>query len=149
MLPLVEAVEHAHGEGHVHGPIRPEEIMVDRRGSLSIELYGLRRRLGGVAATAASEVIRDEIRSLAGLGYWLLSGLPAEDPRIPAGRLIPKLDRRWDAWFDEGLDPLGGFGSAGEAMAALPGVRRVFERERVGPVRTVLGRVRRALSASN
>jgi hypothetical protein len=105
--------------------------------------------LGAMGGTAASEVIRDEVRSLVGLGYWLLTGLPAEDPRIEAGRLIPRLDRRWDDWFNEGLDPLGGFATAGETLAGLPGIRRGVEgRERVGPVRTVLGRMRRALTSN-
>jgi|SoiMethySBSTD1v2_1073268.scaffolds.fasta_scaffold477970_1 serine/threonine protein kinase len=149
LIQLLEAMEHAHSEGHVHGALRAEEILVDRRGSLSVELYGLRRRLGAMGGTAASEVIRDEVRSLVGLGYWLLTGLPAEDPRIEAGRLIPRLDRRWDDWFNEGLDPLGGFATAGETLAGLPGIRRGVEgRERVGPVRTVLGRMRRALTSN-
>lgn len=147
LLQILEGIEYAHSEGHVHGILRAEEILIDRRGSLAIELYGLRRRLGAMGGTAASEVIRDEVRSVVGLGYSLLTGLPAEEPRIQAGRLIARLDRRWDEWFNEGLDPLGGFASAGEALAALPGIRRGIEvRERVGPVRTVLGRVRRALS---
>jgi len=143
---ILEAVEYAHGEGHHHGEIDPAEILVDRRGSLSIELYGLRRRLGWSMSRPAAEVARDEVRSIVEIGYWLLTGLPAEDPRIQAGRLVPRLDRRWDDWFNEGLDPLGGFGSAGEALAGLPGLRREVEgKAKASPVRTVIGHFRRAL----
>ena len=151
LMQVLEAVEHAHEVGFQHGPISPEEVLVDRRGSLAIELYGLRRLLGGVgealAAVPSTEVIRDEVRSIVEVGYWLLTGLSAEDPRIRADRLIEKLDRRWDQWFDAGLDPMAGFASAGEALAALPGNRREVE-DRGTVVRTVLGRFRRALGAT-
>lgn len=148
LIQMLEAMEYAHSEGHHHGPVNPEEILVDRRGSLAIELYGLRRRLGGMAQQPASEVARDEARSVVEIGYWLLTGLPADEPRIQAGRLIPRLDHRWDEWFNEGLDPAAGFASPSEALAAMPGMRREVEsRERVSPVRTVLGRFRRALRA--
>ena len=49
-------------------------------------------------------------------------------------------------WLDEGLDPMTGFLSAGEALASLPGMRREVE-VKAGPVRTVLSRVKRALGA--
>lgn len=143
---LLEGVEHAHAHGHHHGPIAAGEVLVDRRGSLSIELYGLRRRLGSLAARPAGEIARDEVRSIVEIGYCLLTGLPAEEPRIQAGRLIAKLDRMWDEWFEEGLDATAGFATPGEALAALPGMRREVEsRERPGPVKVVLGRFRRAL----
>jgi serine/threonine protein kinase len=146
LLQLLEAVEYAHGEGHHHGVLSADEILVDRRGSVAIELYGLRRRLSPGALRPAAEVARDEVRSIVGIGYWLLTALAAEEPRIQAGRLIPRLDPRWDEWFDEGLDAAAGFATASEALAALPCMRREIEgRERISPVRTVLGRFRRAL----
>lgn len=149
LIQLLEAVEYAHAQGHHHGPIDPAEVLVDRRGSLSIELYGLRRLLSGAASRTAAEVARDEVRSIIEIGYGLLTGLPAEEPRIQAGRLVPRLDRRWDDWFNEGLDPFGGFGSASEALAGLPGLRREVEaRVKVSPVRTVIGHFRRALRPS-
>jgi len=149
LMQLLEAAEYAHSAGHQHGPMSAGEIMVDRRGSLSIELYGLGRGLQGAAARSSTEVIRDEVRSIVEIGYWLLTGLPAEEPRIEAGRLIPKLDRRWDDWFEAGLDPLAGFLSSEEALCALPGLRREIEvRERVSPVRTVIGKFARALRPS-
>jgi serine/threonine protein kinase len=146
---LLEAVEYTHSQGHHHGPIDAGEVMVDRRGSLTVELYGLRRRLDGPASRPAAEVARDEVRSLVEIGYFLLTGLSAEDPRIQAGRLVARLDRRWDDWINDGLDPMAGFTTAAEAVAALPGSRREFEsRERVSPVQTVIGKFRRALRPS-
>jgi serine/threonine protein kinase len=149
MNQLLEAVEYAHAVGFQHGDIGPDEILVDRRGSLAIELYGLRRRLRGPAGPPASEVCKDEVRSIVQLGYQLVTGLSADEPRITASRLIPRLDKRWDAWFNEGLDPYAGFASAEEALAALPANRReVEERDRVGPVRVVIERFRAALRVS-
>ncbi len=149
LIQLLEGSDYAHQSGHQHGPVTAPEIMVDRRGSLAVELYGLARRLTTQSGRPATEVIRDEVRSIVEIGYWILTGLPAEEPRIQASRLIPKLDRRWDDWFEEGLDPLAGFLTAEDALAALPGLRREFEdKDRSSPVRTVIGRFARALRSS-
>lgn len=146
LIQLLEGVDYAHSCGLQHGPILPEEIVVDRRGSLAIEHYGIRRRLAGTGGIAM-EVIRDEVRSLVELAYTMLTGLPADEPRIPASRLVPRLDRRWDAWLEEGLDPMLGFATASDAMAALPGLRREIE-GRGGAVETVISRMRKVLRSS-
>jgi serine/threonine protein kinase len=147
LMHLLEAGEHAHAAGFRHGPMAAEEILVDRRGSVSVELYGLRRIMRGDEAGLPGEVERDEVRSIVEIGYRLLTGLSAEEPRIRADRLIQKLDHRWDEWFDAGLDPMAGFLSAGEALAWLPSLRREVE-VRTNPVRTVLGTFRRVLGVS-
>jgi serine/threonine protein kinase len=145
LVQVLAAVEYAHDSGLQHGELSADEIVVDRRGSLAIEHYGLARRLSG-SQDAASEVVRDEVRSIVELGYRLLTGRSAEEPRIVASRLVPRLDARWDDWFEEGLDPMLGFATAEEALAALPGSRRVYERS--SPVVTVISRFRRALRPS-
>jgi serine/threonine protein kinase len=141
---VLEAIEYAHAAGVHHGALSADEIMVDRRGSLSLEHYGLRRRLTAATSGTPAEVAADEVRSVVELGYQLLTGLSAEEPRISASRLLPRLDRRWSEWLEEGLDPLLGFASAGEALSMLPGARREIE-GRPSPVVSVIGRVRRAL----
>lgn len=143
MSQLLSALEYAHGQGHHHGPLGPEEVLVDRHGRVSVDLYGLGRRLVGLAAGNA-EVVRDEVRSVVEMGYRLITGLSSDEPRIPACRLIRRLDPHWDAWFDAGLDALsGGFASAAEAAAALPSVLRDAQpRTPAVSVRTVLGRMR-------
>lgn len=146
LIQLLEAAEYAHAQGFQHGPIAMDEVQVDRRGSLSVELYGLRRLLGGAGTVPPSEICRDEVRSIVGIGYTLLTGLSAEEPRIRADRLVPKLDRRWDAWFEVGLDATAGFLSAGEALSALPCMQREIE-IKPGPVRSMLGTFRRVLGA--
>jgi hypothetical protein len=99
-----------------------DEILVDRRGSLLVELYGVARAMDTLARPSL-ETLRDEVRSVVEIGYQLVTGLRAEHPLIPAGRLVRKLDAGWDQWLARGLDPSGGFDSADGALAALPGAR--------------------------
>ena len=106
-----------------HGVLTLGQVLVDRHGSLAIELYGLARALRSHEPSAAAltpEIIRDEIRSIVEIGYQLVTGLRAEAPWIPAGRLVRQLDPRWDKWFEHGLDPARGFDSAEEALRELP-----------------------------
>lgn len=146
LMQLLEATEYAHGLGHVHGPLLPEEVLVDPRGSVLIELYGLRRRVMTVMERSVDEAKRDEVRSIVAIGYELLTGVSPDEPLISASRLVPRLGRRWDEWFEMGLNPLSGFGSAGEASAMLPALRRELDvGVRLGPVQSMLSRMRRAL----
>ncbi len=131
---LLDALRHAHtggagGDGaggtsivH-HGPVSWEHVLVDRHGSLIIELYGLARLLDERAGegSAGMDMVREEVRSVVEIGYRVMTGLRPEEPLIPASRLVKGLDAAWDAYFSAGLDVLRGFGSAAEAIAALPG----------------------------
>ncbi|MBY0313873.1 MAG: hypothetical protein K2W85_17555 [Phycisphaerales bacterium] len=149
---LLEASMHAHqfwtnGTGEENGPrtvshhgaIGLDEVIVDRRGSLSVELYGLAAALG-MSGRASLEVLRDEVRSIAEIAYQLITGLRAEEPLIPAERLVPKLSASWTNWLHRGLDPSGGFDTAAQALAALPS----FQQESSGRerVRGMLARLR-------
>jgi hypothetical protein len=129
IVQVLEAMAFAHGGGGadgrgrvVHGPITMDEILVDRHGCLLIEFYGLGRAVSGQGAANGSEAeaIRDEVRSVVELGYQLVTGLRAEAPMIPAGRLVKKLNPHMDRWLATGLDPSGGFDSAAQALAHLP-----------------------------
>jgi hypothetical protein len=137
---LLQAVDYAHAAERVHGALSMDEVLVDRHGSLWIEMYGVGRRLRH-DATPTAESRRDEVRSLVEMGYRLLTGIAADEPRIPAERLVKRLDRQWDEWFDEGLDPLRGFDSAAEALIRLPGFAGVTDgAPPTVSVRRVLGR---------
>jgi hypothetical protein len=116
---ILDGCAAAHNAKLHHGPIRMDEVLVDRHGSLTIELYGMGRLLRGFSA-GNEELVRDEVRSVVEMGYQMITALRAEEPMIPAGRLVKKLDPRWDEWFEFGLDPTAGFSTALEAMAALP-----------------------------
>ncbi len=118
----LEAVQSAHEIGLCHGPLSPDQILIDRRGSATIELYGLDRRLHSDACQPGVDSVRqDEITSLVRLGYVLLTGLNPASLHISSTRLVKRLDRKWDAFFAAGLNPQAGFASAADALAALPG----------------------------
>jgi serine/threonine protein kinase len=119
---LLAASESAHGKGLSHGPVLPSEVLVNRHGSLAIELYGLARRLAGGAWPAqAASPVRAEVRSIAEIAYTMLTGtLEAPEPYIPASRLVKRLSPRWDAWLGYALDKSRGFESAAEAKRYLP-----------------------------
>lgn len=146
LLHTLDAMRFAHDLGVCHGPLTAADLRVDRHGSITLDMYGLRRRLEGFLEPNP-EVVLDEIRSAAMIGYWVLTGLEAEEPRIRASRLIRRLDRAWDEWFDVALDPASGFSTASDALAALPSVgsRPVVE-IKPGAARSVLERLRTAWS---
>lgn len=120
---LLGAVSAGAQSGLRHGPIDPREVLIDRRGCLHIELFGLSRLIRGLRPAGDAELERDEVRSIVEIAYQLLTGLPAEPPIIPAERLITGMTRGWADWLARGLDPVDGFDSAAQAIAALPGVR--------------------------
>lgn len=137
---LFEASRYAHSVGQVHGPMRWDEVLVDRHGSCSVEFYGMSRRLG-VTTGPTAELRRDEIRSIVEMGYRMVTGLDADEPRIAPTRLSKRLDSSWDGYFDAGLDAAGGFESADEALDALPSSGRERERQQSpSTVRVVLGK---------
>lgn len=119
----LDAVHAAHHAGLIHGPLSSDDILIDRRGSATVELYGLSLRLrpdSVPTADHAADLRRQELRSVVAMGYRLLTGLSPASPHGSACRLIKRLDRRWDQFFAEGLAP-DSFPSAAAAMAALPG----------------------------
>ncbi len=138
VLQVLEGVAHAHGEGVCNGPISIDQVLVDRHGCILIEMYGVGRILQGLDR-GNSELVRDEVRSVVEIAYRLVTGLPADEPRIPAGRLARRLPRAFEEWLEEGLDATGGFQSATEAIGRLPHRRPEPEPSRV---RTVLGRLK-------
>lgn len=141
---LLDAAATAHERGIAHGRVVADEILVDPRGSLRIELYGLRRHLEDGAPSRYES--RDEVRSIARIGYTLLTGVDATDTVIPPSRLVKRLSPDWDLWFEEALGAAG-FDSAREALGSLPSATPLVpEVPRSAAVRTVLRRFRLPLT---
>lgn len=131
----------------VHGPLSMDEILVDRHGRIVIELYGVGRLLRadqGWSTVRSPELVRDELRSIAEIGYQLITGLRAEAPMIPPSRIVKRLDARWDRWLARGLDAARGFETAAEALMLLPSRMPVMDDSEPEPVgvRAVFGRFR-------
>ncbi len=112
---LLLALDDSHRHRVAHGPIALDEVLVDRRGGLLIELIGVDAARLGICTPD----IRSEVRSVARVAHELLSGLPVGEVerafRRPAG-----VSRPWMRWLRRGLDPDSGFASASAALAALP-----------------------------
>jgi serine/threonine protein kinase len=117
---VLETCAAAHAAGVVHGPMAPDDVLVDRHGSVRVELYGLARLLHGVERSTEL-LVADEVRSVVGLAYTLLTGLSPEEPRVRASRLVPRVPRALDEWIQTGLDPFRSFASPSAALAAMRG----------------------------
>lgn len=127
---LLEAVSAARGAGLTGGPIEPERVQVDRRGSVRIELYGLpgADRINRGFCTAA-----DEVRAIAAMAAWLLTGLRQDVAPSGIARIAGRGAKAWEPWLEAALDPMEGFESPEEALAALPN-RAAPDRVGVPPV---------------
>ncbi|MEM1330175.1 MAG: hypothetical protein AAGG07_06415 [Planctomycetota bacterium] len=142
---LLQAFSAGQEAGINHGPLNEADVLVDPRGSQRVQLFGVRRRLEGLM-DGAEELGRDEVRSVAALGYRVMTGLEADEPLIGASRLVKRLDRAWDGWFDAMLDPTLCPDRAADAAAMLPG-GELQPPTTEGPparVRTVVKRLRNA-----
>lgn len=118
---LLDASRYAHNSQVINGTLSPSDILVDRYGCLQIQFYGFDTLCERQAdAVNAAHLIADEIRSIVDLGYTLMTGLSTGGERIAPSRVVKKLDRAWDLWFDIGLDPLDGFESMEHALNAMP-----------------------------
>jgi len=141
---LLTASRHAHEQRLAHGPIDPSSVLIDKRGALAIELYGVRRLLSAEDTAPIDAIIAAELRSIARIAYTSITGtLDVPEPYIDASRLDHRVTPEWDCWLDYALDPSRGFEAAAEALDHLPpsgfplptaATRSSFERTRpAGP----------------
>jgi serine/threonine protein kinase len=119
---LLEACDFAHQNNLINGPIHTSDVLVDRFGCLQVQLYsyGSIQDPHQTQSFTRGSLIADEIRSVIELGYTMLTGLSSQAELINPTRVIKKLDRNWDTWFEIGLDPIDGFESFQHALNALP-----------------------------
>ena len=119
---LLSATAYAHAQSLYNGALDPQDILVDRYGSLQVQLYGFEVHTRDLDQSHAKRttLIADEIRSIIDLGYTMMTGLSSRTERIAPSRVIKKIDRAWDAWFEIGLDPIDGFESVQHAINSLP-----------------------------
>ena len=117
---LLLASDAAHVRGITHGPIAAEEVLVDRRGSLAVELYGLRRRISG-APPRDPHAVSSEVRSIAALTYRMITGFAVPDHFVRASRVIRGVGEPFDQWIADAINGPG-FEAPEFALKALPGV---------------------------
>lgn len=117
---MLDAMRYIHSLGSAHGPVDPAGVQVDRSGRLVLELRGE----WAVDHPCGSE--RDDVRAVVALAFRMMTGVTPERAGRTLAELAPDTAEGWtpaggwEAWFRDGLDPLGGFASAGEALATLP-----------------------------
>ncbi|MGV6814328.1 MAG: hypothetical protein ACWA5W_04860 [Phycisphaerales bacterium] len=119
---LIGAIKYAHDRDIIQGSIDPNDILIDRYGCLQIQLYGFKPAgdTHTISPTQRSLQITDEIRSIVQVGYFMMTGMRSAANRIPPSRIVKKLDKAWDLWFEIGLDPVDGFECVEHALNALP-----------------------------
>jgi serine/threonine protein kinase len=119
---LLDAISYAHKHEVINGAISPSDVLVDRYGCLQIQFYGFESLVSNTDQQVLPRSIKvvDETRSVVDLGYTAMTGLSSRGDRIAPSRVIKKIDRNWDLWFDIGLDPIDGFESLSHAINALP-----------------------------
>ena len=143
IVQVLEAIGHATGEGCRHGPLSMDEVLVDRRGRIQLEFYGLRRALH-LADMSQDASEPAEVLAVLRLAYQLVTGLIPDEPLISAGRVVPGLEEGLGDWFQTGLHGPG-FRSAAHALSALRdrsplSVARLSVGRSVGLMRSLLGR---------
>ncbi len=115
---LLGVSESAHLKGLVHGRFATDEIVVDRSGSIGVELYGLRAGFGIDHGDGGATSTGGEVRSVVEIAYELATGVPAAlAGKRPYG-LAGREGKRLAAWLDGGLRA-GGYDDAATALAAL------------------------------
>jgi len=129
MIEAIRAVEHlldasayAHRNSIVNGTISASDILIDRYGCLQAQFYGYETLTcnNENSSLTTRDRVCDEVRSIVDLGYTMMTGLSTKGERIAPSRVVKKLDRNWDTWFEIGLDPIDGFDSIEHAINALP-----------------------------
>jgi hypothetical protein len=108
----------AHSEGLVHGRYTTDEVLVDRGGSLGVELYGLSAGFAHEYLESARASEADEVRSVVDMVFELATGVPS----VLAGNrpfgLAGREGKRLGAWLEGGLSR-SGYADAKAAMGAL------------------------------
>ena len=107
---LLSALQGAREAGIAHGPVRMDEVLVDRRSRLLVELVGV-----GAALSGQEPDERDEVRSVVAIAGELLTGVPSPDGTAFRS-LRGRTGHRWRAWLRDA--PLRT--SCAEARDALP-----------------------------
>lgn len=114
---VLQALDAGHALGVPHGPVRSDEVIVDTRGSVQIELFGVDRCVNSLRAEMSDAERRAEVVSVGRLAHELLTGLaPAPIPE-DVKRLRPDLSVKQVRWVRAAC--LGEFATTAHALDAL------------------------------
>lgn len=114
---LLEAIAAGRSAGLAESGLDRGRILVDRRGSVLYEVYGL---TGGAHDERGVIPESDEVRLAAQFAAWVLTGIDPAMAQVSVSRIAGRAARGWDAWISAATDPLEGFETVRDAIAALP-----------------------------
>lgn len=138
---LLDASARSHDAGLVHGVIDPECVLVTPRGTLEVAMYGLAR---SIDARRDDDGCRaDEVRSIAAIGWRLLTGSPSEDESGDSTQV--RMGDALRAWLRRADDTVGGFDSAEDALRALPAADAGVGESKLVAARSLIGRLSAAV----
>lgn len=149
---LLEAIMEARRHGVWVTDLDPARILIDRRGSVMYELYGLVNPKLGVTEPGP---VSDEIRSVAEIAAWLLTGIEPRLAPVSVTGIAGRTAKGWDNWITLATDPLGGFDTIEDAYSAMPSQTGTVARpttstapERVAsPIEVIIRRFKREAHA--
>ncbi|MEM9373433.1 MAG: hypothetical protein AAGA55_07300 [Planctomycetota bacterium] len=143
---LLDAIAHARSRGVWVQSIDPDRVLIDRRGSVLYELYGL---VNPRVCDPNPGPVCDEIRAIGEIAAWLLTGIEPRVAPVSVAKVAGRQAKPWEAWIAAAVDPLGGFERIEDALDALPGRTAVMPpRDLVAdgapkPISVVMRRFRR------
>lgn len=112
---VLGALSAGRSAGCAHGPVRMDEVLVDRHARVLIELFGVEQAL--IARPDDRSTETEELVSVGAMASELLSGVPWR----PGGVGLPVRTRRtraWNAWIERA--GTAGFATLDAALDALP-----------------------------
>jgi len=113
---LLSALIRSHALDVGHGPVRIDDVLVDRRGRTFIELFALESYAFG----STRPDVPSEVRGVVEIAYELVTGIPAQEGNLDTGfRMAKGLSKPWKRWLRAGLSSTG-YESAREALSRLP-----------------------------
>lgn len=115
---ILQALDTSHMRRMPHGAVVLDDVLVDRRGGVLVELLGVGAALGGLQTLD----VKGEVRSVVRCAFELITGVQATGPS--SAYRAPGLSRVWRNWLAKGLRSEGGFNSAAQALASLPSAWR-------------------------
>lgn len=135
------------------GALSMNRLLVDRSGSIHLELAGL--WAGVVGFSFNPETVRADVRTMMRLAAEMIDPAAVSAAHAIATGKESVPGARWGefaGWLAEGLDPLGGYATAQEALGRMPGVSPGSSiwapgaEPRIGVIRGLLDRLRSAVA---
>lgn len=108
---LIDAANDMRRCGVAFADITGRDVLVDRRGSVRVEVVNASR-------SASDTAMRDDTFALGVLVYEMLTGATPSGAFMPPSRLASGVGRSWDRWTERALSRE--FDSLSAAAAALP-----------------------------